>query len=350
MRKVKEVLRLYHEKNLSTREIAQSLGIGRSTVHDYLDRALKAGLSWPLSPELDDASLEHRLFPTRAPVSSGKRQMPSMEYLNQELKKKGVTLQLLWDEYKQNNPDGYQYSQFCRLYHQWAEKLDPCLRQEYRAGEKLFVDYAGQTMEITDRETGEIREAQVFVATLGASNYTFAEASLSQNLPSWIESHIHAFEFFGGAPEILVPDNLRSAVTRSCRYEPDLNATYREMAEHYGTVIIPARVGKPRDKAKGESAVLQVERWALAPLRQRTFFSLPELNQALRVQLEILNRRPFEKLPTSRKVLFETLEKPALKPLPSDRFVLAEWKSAKVNIDYHIEVDRHYYSVIYRFR
>lgn len=348
MRKVKEVLRLYHEKNLSTREIAQSLGIGRSTVHDYLDRALKAGLGWPLSPELDDASLEHRLFPTRAPVSSGKRQMPSMEYLNQELKKKGVTLQLLWDEYKQNNPDGYQYSQFCRLYHQWAEKLDPCLRQEYRAGEKLFVDYAGQTMEITDRETGEIREAQVFVATLGASNYTFAEASLSQDLPSWIESHIHAFEFFGGAPEILVPDNLRSAVTRSCRYEPDLNATYREMAEHYGTVIIPARVGKPRDKAKGESAVLQVERWALAPLRQRTFFSLPELNQALRVQLEILNRRPFEKLPTSRKVLFETLEKPALKPLPSDRFVLAEWKSAKVNIDYHIEVDRHYYSVPYQ--
>ena len=185
-----------------------------------------------------------------------------------------MTLQLLWDEYKQGNPDGYQYSQFCRIYHQWAEKLDPCLRQEYRAGEKLFVDYAGQTMPIVDSITGVITEAQIFVATLGASNYTFAEASLSQDLPSWIECHIHAFEFFGGVAEILVPDNLRSAVTRSCRYEPDLNATYREMAEHYGTVIIPARVGKPRDKAKGESAVLQVERWGLAPLRHRTFFSL----------------------------------------------------------------------------
>ena len=348
MRKVKEVLRLYHLKDLSTREIAQSLGIGRSTVHDYLDRALKAGLGWPLPPELDDASLEHHLFPTRVPVFSEKRQMPPMGYLNQELKRKGVTLQLLWDEYKQNNPDGYQYSQFCRLYHQWAEKLDPCLRQEYRVGEKLFVDYAGHTMEVTDPETGEIREAQIFVATLGASNYTFAEASLSQDLPSWIECHIHAFEFFGGAPEILVPDNLRSAVTRSCRYEPDLNATYRDMAEHYGTVIIPARVGKPRDKAKGESAVLQVERWVLAPLRHRTFFSLTELNQALRAQLELLNHRPFEKLPTSRKILFETLERPTLKPLPSHRFIFAEWKSAKVNIDYHIEVDRHYYSVPYQ--
>jgi transposase len=348
MRKVHEVLRLYHEKNLSTREIAQSLGIGRSTVHDYLDRAQMAGFGWPLPPELDETSLEHRLFPTKVPIPSEKRPMPPMEYLNQELKKKGVTLQLLWHEYKENHPEGYQYSQFCRLYHQWAGKLDPCLRQEYRVGEKLFVDYAGQTMPIVDSVTGVITEAQIFVATLGASNYTFAKASLSQELPSWIECHIHAFEFFGGVAEILVPDNLRSAVTRSCRYEPDLNATYREMAEHYGTVIIPARVGKPRDKAKGESAVLQVERWGLAPLRHRTFFSLTELNQALRVQLEILNHRPFEKLPTSRKNLFETLEKPALKPLPSHRFVFAEWKSAKVNIDYHIEVDRHYYSVPYQ--
>ena len=348
MRKVKEVLRLYHEKNLSTREIGQSLGIGRSTVHDYLDRAQKAGFGWPLPPDLDEASLEHHLFPTKVPIPSEKRQMPPMEYLNQELKKKGVTLQLLWDEYKQGNPDGYQYSQFCRIYHQWAGKLDPCLRQEYRAGEKLFVDYAGQTMPIVDPVTGLITEAQIFVAALGASNYTFAQASFSQDLPSWIECHIHAFEFFGGVAEILVPDNLRAAVTRSCRYEPDLNATYREMAEHYGTVIIPARANKPRDKAKGESAVLQIERWGLAPLRHRTFFSLTELNQALRVQLEILNHRSFEKLPTSRKILFETLEKPALKPLPSQRFVFAEWKSAKVNIDYHIEVDRHYYSVPYQ--
>ena len=316
MRKVKEVLRLYHEKHLSTREIAQSLGIGRSTVHDYLDRALKAGLGWPLPPELDDASLEHHLFPTRVPVFSEKRQMPPMGYLNQELKRKGVTLQLLWDEYKQNNPDGYQYSQFCRLYHQWAEKLDPCLHQEYRAGEKLFVDYAGQTMEITDPETGEIHPVQIFVATLGASNYTFAEATLSQNLPSWIQSHVHAFEFFQGVTEILTPDNLRDAVTRSCRYEPDLNASYREMAEHYGAVIIPARVAKPRDKAKVESGVLQVERWVLAPLRHRTFFSLSELNEAIRVQLEFLNNRPFKNSRPPERVSLTPWKDPPSNPSP----------------------------------
>ena len=216
---------------------------------NYLDRAQQAGLSWPLPPEIDEAALEHRLFPSIPLVPQEKRQMPSMEYLHQELKKKGVTLQLLWHEYKEKDPEGYQYSQFCHLYHQWAEKLDPCLRQEYRAGEKLFVDYAGQTMEIIDPETGEIHEAQIFVATLGASNYTFAEATLSQDLPSWIQSHVHAFEFFQGVTEILVPDNLKDAVTRPCRYEPDLNATYREMAEYYGTVIIPARVAK----AQGQS-------------------------------------------------------------------------------------------------
>jgi transposase len=271
-----------------------------------------------------------------------------MEYLHQELKKKGVTLQLLWHEYQERCSEGYQYSQFCRLYHQWAEKLDPCLRQEYRAGEKLFVDYAGQTMEITDPETGEIHETPIFVATLGASNYTFAEATLSQDLPSWIQSHVHAFEFFQGVTEILVPDNLRDAVTRSCRYEPDLNASYREMAEYYGTVIIPARVGKPRDKAKVESGVLQVERWVLAPLRHRTFFSLSELNEAIRKQLEFLNNRPFEKLQGTRRSLFESLDKPFLKPLPTHRFVFAQWKTAKVNIDYHIELDRHYYSVPYQ--
>ena len=271
-----------------------------------------------------------------------------MEYLHQELKRKGVTLQLLWHEYRQANPDGYQYSQFCHLYHQWAERLDPCLRQEYRAGEKLFVDYAGQTMPIVDSSTGVITEAQIFVATLGASNYTFAEATVSQELPSWIQSHVHAFSFFGGVAEITVPDNLRSAVTRSCRYEPDLNATYRELAEHYGAVIIPARVGKPRDKAKVESAVLQVEQWVLAPLRHRTFFSLIELNDAILEQLDLLNNRPFQKLDATRKILFETLDKPALKPLPAQPYVFADWKKARVNIDYHIEVDHHYYSVPYQ--
>jgi transposase len=348
MRKIKEVLRLHYEKGLSAREIARSLDIGRGTIRNYLARVQRAGLSWPLPPEIDETTLEHRLFSSFHPVVQEKRQMPPMEYLHQELKRKGVTLLLLWHEYKEKSPEGYQYSQFCRLYHQWAEKLDPCLHQEYRAAEKLFVDYAGQTMEITDPETGEIHPVQIFVATLGASNYTFTEATLSQDLPSWIQSHVHAFEFFQGVTEILTPDNLRDAVTRSCRYEPDLNATYRELAEHYGTVIIPARVSKPRDKAKVESGVLQVERWVLAPLRHRTFFSLAELNEAIRVQLEFLNNRPFEKLQATRKSLFETLEKPVLKPLPTHRFVFAEWKTARVNIDYHIEVDRHYYSVPYQ--
>jgi transposase len=348
MRKIKEVLRLRYEKGFSTRQIAKSLDISRSTIRDYLERVEHVGFSWPLPSELDEASLEHQLFPPIHEVAQEKRQLPCPEYLHQELKKKGVTLQLLWHEYKEKNPDGYQYSQFCRIYHQWTEKLDPCLRQVYRAGEKLFVDYAGQTMEITDPETGEIREAQIFVATLGASNYTFTEAILCQDLASWIQSHVRAFEFFQGVTEILTPDNLRDAVTRSCRYEPDLNATYREMAEHYGAVIIPARVGKARDKAKVESGVLQVERWVLAPLRHHTFFSLAELNEAVAVQLEILNNRPFEKLEGTRKSLFETLDKPALKPLPLHRFVFAEWSKAKVNIDYHIEVDHHYYSVPYQ--
>ena len=347
VRKIKEALRLHYEKNLSTRQIAESLGIGRSTVHDYLYRAQQADLTWPLPAEIDEAALEHQLFPSTDPVVQEKRQMPSMEYLHQELKKKGVTLQLLWYEYKEKDPEGYQYSQFCHLYHQWAEKLDPCLHQEYRAGEKLFVDYAGQTMEITDPETGEIHQAQIFVATLGASNYTFAEATSSQDLPSWIKSHIHAFEFFQGVAEILVPDNLRAAVTRSCRYEPDLNATYREMAEHYGAVIIPARVGKPKDKAKVESGVLRVEQMVLAPLRHRTFFSLTELNEAIRDQLKILNNRPFQKLDASRQILFETLDRPALKPLPVHSYVYADWKKATLNIDYHLEVDHHYYSAPY---
>ena len=348
VRKIKEVLRLHYEKGFSTRQIAKSLSIGRSTVQDYLDRAQRAGLNWSLAADLDETSLERQLYPPVSCVAQEKRQMPSMEYLYQELKKKGVTLQLLWHEYKEANPDGYQYSRFCYHYQQWVQKLDLCLRQEYRAGGKLFVDYAGQTMEITDPETGEIQEIQIFVATLGASNYTFAEATLSQALSSWIQSHVHAFEFFGGIPEILVPDNLKSAVTRPCRYEPDLNATYRELAEHYGTVIIPARVAKPQDKAKVESGVLQVEHWVLAPLRNRTFFSLSELKEAITEKLEALNNRPFQKLESTRRTLFENLEKPVLKPLPVRPYLYAEWKSARVNIDYHIEVDHHYYSVPYQ--
>jgi transposase len=348
MRKIKEVLRLHHEMGLSARQIAKSCHIARSTAKEYLDRAQRAGLTWPLSSELDDAQLENLLFPPTQPIAPEKRHMPPMEYLYQELKKKAVTLQVLWCEYKQANPEGYQYSQFCKLYHEWVSKLDVCLRQEYRAGEKLFVDYAGQTIPVQNPLTGQIQEAYLFVATLGASHYTFAEASFSQDLPSWISSHIHAFEFFGGIPEILIPDNLKAAATHPSRYEPDLNPTYRDLAEYYGTVVIPARVGKPRDKAKVEWAVLLVERWILAALRNHTFFSLAELNQTIARKLDELNHRPFQKLNTSRRALFENLEKPALKPLPEKPYEYAEWRKARVNIDYHIEVDHHYYSVPYQ--
>ncbi len=348
MRKIKEVLRLRFEHQQSARQIAKSCGIARSTVQEYLDRVQKAGIPWPVPPEWDDATLESRLFPPVPLISPEKRQMPSMEYLHQERKKKGVTLQLLWHEYKEANPEGYQYSQFCELYRQWVDKLDVCLRQEYRAGEKLFVDYAGQTLPLHDPFTGQTREAYLFVATLGASNYTFAEATLSQDLPSWIQSHVHAFEFFNGVAQILVPDNLKAGVTHPCRYEPDLNPTYQDLAEYYGTVVIPARVRKARDKAKVESAVLIAERWVLAALRNHRCFSLAEVNQAIAEKLKELNNRKFQKLDTTRKELFENLDRPALKPLPETPYQYADWKKAKVNIDYHIEVDGHYYSVPYQ--
>ncbi len=348
MRKIKEVLRLKWLHGCSNKQISKSCNIARSTIRDYLRRAEAGGLKWPLNPALDDHALENLLFPVEPLTASSPREMPPMEYLFRESKKKGVTLQLLWYEYKQGNPNGYQYSQFCHLYRQWGKKLDVTLRQQHRAGEKLFIDYAGQTVPIVEPSTGEIVQAQVFIATLGASNYTFAEASLRQDLPSWIRSHVHAFDFFGGIPHILVPDNLKAGVTNPCRYEPDINPTYQDLAQHYGTTVIPARPVKPRDKAKVESAVLLVERWILAALRNHTFFSLAEVNKVIRQKLIELNGRRFQKLNTTRKELFETLDKPALKPLPHRPYQYAEWKKARVNIDYHIEIDRHYYSVPYQ--
>ena len=348
MRKIREVLRLKWARGYSDRQIAKSCNMARSTVGDYLLRAHRAGLNWPLPPDLDDASLENLLFPLVGSTSPKRRPMPSMEYTHQELRRKGVTLQLLWYEYKENNPDGYQYSRFCDLYRDWGKKLDVCLRQSYRAGEKLFVDYAGQTIPIVDPTTGEIHDAQIFVAVLGATNYTFVEATESQSLPCWMASHIHAFEFFGGVPEIIVPDNTKTAITHPCRYEPDINPTYLELAQHYGTTVIPARSRKPKDKAKVEAGVLVAERWILAALRNHTFFSVAEVNQLISEKLDILNNRTFKKLNTTRKELFETLEKPALKPLAPRPYEFAQWKKATVNIDYHIEVDGHYYSVPYQ--
>jgi transposase len=314
MRKIKDLLRLKWGCGLSNRQVAASCGVARSTVAETLYRAAAAGLSWPVPEDLDDQQLDARLYPAAPSPTSPPRALPDWATLHQELTRKGVTLALLWQEYKAQQPDGYQYSRFCDLYGAWRATLDRCLRQEHRAGEKLFVDYAGQTVPVQDRQTGALRPAQIFVAVWGASNYTYAEATWTQTLPDWIGSHVRAFAYFGGVPQIVVPDNLRSGVTKACRYEPELNPTYAALAQHYDVAVIPARVRKPRDKAKVEAGVLLVERWILACLRHHPFFSLAELNTAIATCLDRLNRRPFKKLPGCRQSQFEAVGRPAMQP------------------------------------
>ena len=345
MRKIREVFRLKFDCELSNRKIAKSCHIARSTVGEYLFRFQQAALGWPLPKDMDDVELEQLLYPPAPAPFACVRPLPDCNYVHCELRKKGVTLSLLWQEYKEQNPHGYQYSQFCHRYRQWAAKIDPVMRQEHRAGEKMFVDYTGQTVPVYDLHSNQMREAQIFVAVLGASNYTYAEATWTQSLSDWIGSHSRAFAFFSGVPKVVVPDNLKSAVSKASFYDPDINPTYLDMADHYGTAVIPARVRKPRDKAKVEVAVQVVERWILAKLRNRQFFSLRQLNQAIAELLEDLNNKPFQKLPGSRKSAFESMDQPALNPLPSQPYQFAEWKKATVNVDYHIDVERHYYSV-----
>jgi transposase len=300
MRKIREVLRLRFEAKLSARQVAASLQLARSSVGEYERRFAEAQLSWPLADTLSDTQLERQLFPPPLAVPYAMRAVPDWSVVHQELRRPGVTLMLLWEEYRGAHPQGFAYSWFCEHYRAWAGKLDVVMRQSHRAGEKLFVDYAGQRVEVIERATGEVRAAQIFVAVLGASNYTYAEATWTQALPDWIGAHVRAFEYLDGVPEILVPDNLLSGVSRAHRYEPDLNPTYAELANHYGVAVVPARVRKPRDKAKAENGVLVVERLILAALRHRRFFSLGELNQAIAELRERLNRRPFKKLPGSR--------------------------------------------------
>ena len=348
MRKVQEVLRLLLVCGLSQRQASRASGIGRATVAEYVERAQKAGLleTWE---SLSGEELEGRLYPPAHKVAP-QTERPEADWaaVHEELKLRDMTLSLIWQEYREQHPDGYQYSRFCDLYRAWRGKLDVCMRQVHRPGEKLFVDYCGATVPVVDAGTGEVREAQVFVAVWGASSYTFAEATWSQSLPDWIGSHVRAFEFGGGLPELVIPDNLRTGVTRACRYEPELNPTYQDLAMHYGVAVMPARVRKPRDKAKVEAGVQLVQRWILARLRHRRFFSLGELNQVIRELLGPLNQRPFRKRPGSRRSLFESLEQPALRPLPAERFTYAEWKKGGVHIDYHVEVEGHYYSVPYQ--
>ena len=294
MRKIHEVLRLSLDCGRSGRQIAQSTGVGRTTVGEYLQRFQASGLTWPLPETLSDSELEQRLFPPLPTLPTDQRPVPDWHQVQGELRRSGVTMYLLWQEYKLAYPQGFQYSWFCDHYRQWRGTVDLSMRQEHLAGDKLFVDYAGQTVGVIERTTGEIRPAQIFVAVLGASNYTYAEATWSQQLSDWIGSHVRAFQFLGGVSAVIVPDNLKSGVHKAHRYEPDLNPTYVEMASHYGTSVMPARSRKPKDKAKVEAGVLLVERWILAVLRNRTFFSLHELNQAIAQLRDKLNRRAFK--------------------------------------------------------
>lgn len=344
MRKLKEVLRL-HQQGLSLNAIAGACHIARSTAQSYIKRATAAGMSWPLPEDLDDAKLDGLLF--SKPPEKKDRPLPDWKRVHQDLGRKGVTLSLLWQEYRQQHPDGYAYTQFCLHYQRWANKIKVVMRQEHKAGERTFVDFAGQTMDVIDPLTGESTQAEVFVAVLGASNYTFACAVPGQDLTSWLTCHIKALHYFGGASEILVPDNLKAGVKKACRYEPDINPAYQELAEHYHVAVIPARAGKPRDKAKVETAVQVVERWVLAPLRNRRFFSISELNTAMAEKLKTLNAREMRAYGKSRRDLFELWDRPTLKPLPSTDYEIAFWKKARVNLDYHIEIGKHYYSVPY---
>ena len=347
MRKIREVLRLSFALGLTRRQVADALGLAPSTVADYVQRAKVAGVTWPLPEGLDTAALERKLFrqPERPP---GQHPMPDWNDVRRELTKTGVTKWLLWEEYREQHPDGYAYSQFCNLYREWSKTVDVVMRQEHRAGEKLFVDYAGPTIAIYDPLSGEVMaRAQLFVAALGASSYVYAEATATQGLTDWITSHVHAFEYFGGAAKILVPDNLKSGIKKPNRYEAELTRTYEEMALHYGAAVIPARAYRPKDKAKVEAAVLLCERWIIAKLRHERLSSLAQLNRRIASLVVAINEKPFKKLEGSRRTLYETIDRP-LTPLPPSPYVIGRWKQVTCNIDYHVDVDRHYYSVPYQ--
>ena len=344
MRLVREILRLRHG-GLSQRQIARSLSIGLGTVCECLAQATKAGLGWPLPEDCDDGRLAGLLSGRPTADPSQQRPLPDLVRLHEELRRPGVTLQLLWVEYLRDHPGGYRYTQFCEHYHRFARRLSPPMRQIHRAGEKGFVDFSGHRPWIVDRRTGEAIAGELFVSALGASSFTYAEAVPSQEMPHWIGAHVRMLDYYGGVPEILVPDCLKGAVTTPCRYEPALNRTYQDFATHYGTAIIPARPYHPRDKAKVEAAVQVAERWILAVLRNRTFFSFAEMNEAIRELLDVINNRPMKHLGASRRELFERLDRPALSPLPPNRYEMAEWKDCTVNIDYHVDVDHNFYSV-----
>lgn len=350
MRKIREVLRLRLAAGLSIRKIQASTKVSVGGIQKLLARADELGLAWPLPEEIDDPALARLFYPGADTRVSTRYQVPDWAAVHQELKCKGVTKQLLWEEYTQQYPNRcYSYSQFCERYARWRDRQKRSMRQAHRAGEKCFVDYCGQTVAIVNAATGEVRDAQVFVGVLGASNYTYAEGTWTQSLADWLGSHVRMLEYFGASPALLIPDNLKSAVSRACRYDPQLNPSYQQLAEHYQLAVVPARPYKPKDKAKAEVAVQVVERWILARLRHHTFFSLAELNQCLRALLDELNDKPFKQLPGNRRQAFERLDRPALRPLPRQRYQYVDIKTVKVNIDYHVQYGQHRYSVPHQY-
>lgn len=349
MKKIREILRLRFALGRTHRDIAVSCGLSSSTVGECLARCKREGISWPLPEELTDSELEHRVYRLE-PCKDDVRPLPDWRYVHTELRRRDahVSKFCLWEEYRKAHENGYEYSWFCREYRRWMATIEPVMRKQHRGGYATYVDYAGDTVKVVDAETGEIRQAQVFIGVLGASNYTYAEAAWSQDLASWVGAHIRMFEFFGGTTEVVVPDNLLSGVKKADFYDPVINPTYQKLAEHYNIAVLPTRKRKPRDKAKVENAVLVVERWILAKLRNVTFYSLDQLNEAIDVLLEELNNRPFQKLPGCRREAFEELDRPKLASLPARRFEMAEWKRATVHIDYHIQVAGNFYSVPYQ--
>jgi transposase len=351
MRQVRDIVRL-KSAGLALREIARRIGVAPSTVRLTLKRVEAAELNWPLPDDVTDAALEAKLFANAGSKQGHRRSRePDWAEVHRALKRKHVTLSIVWEEYIADEPNGYRYSRFCELYRGWEGRLSVTMRQSHAAGEKLFVDYAGDGVPVVvDRLTGELRNAHIFVAVLGASNFTYAQATWTQGLADWIAAHTGAFEAIGGVPQLLVPDNTKAAVIKACLYDPQINRTYADMAAHYGTAILPARPRRPRDKAKVEQAVLTIERWLLGRMRNRTFFSLGEVNAAIGELLRRLNEeRPIRRLGVTRRQLLEEIERPALKALPAKPYILAEWRIRRIGIDYHVEIEAHYYSVPYRF-
>ena len=348
MRKIREVLRLTHEVRLSVREVSEATGLSKTAVAEHVRRARVIGITWPVPDGVDDAELERRLFVPDGFHNGQARRLPDWTKVHEELKRRGVTLMILWEEHRAECPDGHGYSQFCELYGRWRKCLSPVMRQTHVAGDKLFVDWAGDTVPVVDPQTGDVRKAHLFIAALGASSYTYAEARWSEALPDWIGAHANAFEFLGGVPKALVPDNLKAGITKPSRYEPGINRTYQDLADHYGTVVLPARIRKPRDKAKVEAAVGIVERYVLGRLRNHRFLSLDELNVAVREAVATINAKVMKRIDKSRADLFGSLDQPVLKPLPLAPYPYAEWKRCTAGLDYHVEVDDHYYSVPYR--